>query len=117
MMAAPVVLVFVARDAIVKSDFARQATIGEQFEGAVNGGESDAWVGLFDEAMQFVSGEVLSRFEEGAQNCVALFGLFQADPAKVLEKNSFSLADALRRDGGLIVDSFLQHVGRRRNRR
>jgi hypothetical protein len=35
----------------------------------------------------------------------------------VLEKNSFGLADALRRDGRLIVDSFLQHVGRRRNRR
>jgi hypothetical protein len=31
----------------------------------------------------------------------------------MLQENSFGLADALRRDGRLIVDSFLQHVGRR----
>jgi hypothetical protein len=29
------------------------------------------------------------------------------------KENSFGFADALRRDGRLIVDSFLQHVGRR----
>jgi hypothetical protein len=30
----------------------------------------------------------------------------------MLQKNSFGLADVLPRDGRLIVDSFLQHVGR-----
>jgi hypothetical protein len=31
----------------------------------------------------------------------------------MLQENSFGLADVLPRDGRLIVDSLLQHVGRR----
>jgi hypothetical protein len=31
----------------------------------------------------------------------------------MLQENSLGFADVLARDGGLIVDSLLQHVGRR----
>jgi hypothetical protein len=35
----------------------------------------------------------------------------------MLQENSFGFADILPRDGRLIVDSFLQHVGRREHSR
>jgi hypothetical protein len=35
----------------------------------------------------------------------------------MLQENSSGFADVLARDGGPIVDSFLQHVGRRGNSR
>lgn len=74
-MAAAVVLVFVARDAIVEGDFAGQAASGEEFEGAVDGGEADAGIFLLDEAVQLVGGKMLASFEEGTQDRVALSGL------------------------------------------
>jgi hypothetical protein len=48
-MTAPVVLVLVARDAIVKSDLAGQPAIGQQFERPVHSGETDMRVFLFDQ--------------------------------------------------------------------
>jgi hypothetical protein len=63
--------------------------------------------------MQFVDRKMLTSLKEGPQNRAALFGLLQADAFEMLKKNSFGLADVLPRDGRLIVDSILQHVGRR----
>jgi len=47
-MTAAVVLVFVTRDAIVKGDFAGQAATRQKLQRAVDGGEADARVCLFD---------------------------------------------------------------------
>src|ERR1022692_1923067 len=47
-MAAPVVRVLVAGDAVVEGDLAGQAAVGEELEGAVDGGEADARVGALD---------------------------------------------------------------------
>ncbi len=44
-VAAAIVLVLVTGDAVVKSDFTSQTALGQQFEGAVDGGESD--LGIF----------------------------------------------------------------------
>ena len=63
--------------------------------------------------MQFVDRKMFTSFQEGAQDCAALFGLFQADALEMSKENSFGFADVLPRDGRLIVDSFLEHVGRR----
>ncbi len=111
MMAAAIVLVFVTRDAVVKSDFAGQAAARQKFQRAVNGGEADARVGFLDQAMQFVGREMFASFQESPQNCAPLFGLLQADATKMLQENSFGFADVLARDGWPIVDSFLQHFG------
>jgi len=112
-MTAAVVLVLITSNAVVKGDFAGQATTSQELQGAVDGGKTDARIGFLHQAVQFVGRKMLAGFEEGPQNRVALFGLFQADAFEMLQENSFSFADALARNGGLIVDSFLQHVGRR----
>jgi hypothetical protein len=116
-MTAAVVLVLITGNAVVEGDFAGKSATGEELEGAVDGGEADAGIGFLDEAVQFVGRKMFARFQESSQNRVALFGLFQADAFEMLPKNSFGFADALRRDSRLIVDSFLQHVGRRRQLR
>lgn len=72
-MASPVVLMFVACDAILELDCTRQAAFGKEFEGTVNGGESDSGVALTDEAVQFVSGQMVARFKKRAQDRVTLF--------------------------------------------
>ena len=116
-MTAAVVLVFVTRDAIVKGDFAGQSATSQKLQRPIDGGEADARVGFFDQAVQFVDREVFTSFKERPQNRVALFGLLQADATEMLKENSFGFADILPRDGRLIVDSFLQHVGRREHSR
>jgi len=112
-MTAAIVLVFVTRDAVVKGDFAGQAATRQKLQRAVNGGETDARIGFLDQPVQFVDRKMLASFQEGPQNSVALSGLFEPDALEMLQENSFGRADVLPRDGRLIVDSFLQHVGRR----
>jgi hypothetical protein len=112
-MTAAVVLVLITGDAVVEGDFAGESATGEEFQRAVDSGETDARIGFLDQTVQFVGGEMFAGFEESSQNRVALLGLFQADAFEMLPKNSLGFADALRRDGRLIVDSFLQHGGRR----
>jgi hypothetical protein len=55
-MAAAVVLVLVARDAVVESNFAGQAALRKQLQGTVDGGVADASVFFLHQAMEFVSG-------------------------------------------------------------
>jgi len=114
-MTAAVVLVLVTRDAVVKSNFAGQSATCQKLQRPVDGGETDARIGFLDQSMQFVDREMFASLDERPQNCVTLFGLLQADAAEMLQENSFSLADILPRDGRLIVNPFLQHVGRRGN--
>jgi hypothetical protein len=63
--------------------------------------------------VQFVDGEMLTGFKEGPQDGAALSGMFEADALEMAEENFLGFADVLARDGRLIVDSVLQHVGRR----
>jgi hypothetical protein len=106
-MAAAVVLVLVARDAVVEGDFAGEAAISQKFERAVHGGESDARIFFPDQTVQLVGGEMLARFEESAQDDVALTSLLQSYPTQVLEEDCLGRAHALTRDAGLIVDALL----------
>ncbi len=68
MVAAAVVLMLVAGDAIVKSDFAGQATLGQKLERPVNRRKPDALVLLLDQAVQFLYGKMLAGFEKCLQN-------------------------------------------------
>jgi len=74
---APVVLVLVARDAVMKGNFAGQATTGKQLQGPVDGGESDARVRLLDQSVQLVNREMLARFQKRPQDGVALRRLLE----------------------------------------
>src|SRR5208282_3124392 len=116
-MTAAVVLMFIARDAVVKCNFAGQSATGQKLERPVDSSEADARVGLLDQPVQLVGRKMFTSFQEGPQNCAALLGLLQTDATKMLQENSFGFADVLARDGRLIVDSFLQHDGRRGNSR
>ena len=84
MMTAAIVLMFVARDAVMKSNFARQSATSQKLQRPVDGGETDARIGFLDQPMQFVDRKMFTSFEEGPQNCVALFGLLQAHATKML---------------------------------
>src|ERR1035438_3572864 len=50
-MTAPVVLVLVTRDAVMKRNFAGQAATREQFQRPIDGRKSNARVGALDQAM------------------------------------------------------------------
>src|ERR1039457_7083966 len=78
-MAAPVVLVLVAGDAVVEGDLAGQAALGQQLQGAVDGGEADARIAALDHVVQLFGGKMLVGFQKAAQNGVALAGVLQAD--------------------------------------
>jgi hypothetical protein len=112
-MTAPVVLVFIARDAIVESYFASQTATGQKLQRPIDGSETDARIGFLNQSMEFVNRKMFASFKKCPENCAALFGLLQADAFKMLMKNTFSFADVLPRDSQLIVDSLLQHVGGR----
>lgn len=108
-MTAAIVLMFVAGDAVVEGNDARKTALGKQFERAVDRGVTDAGVFLLNEAVQFVGGEVIAGLQEGAENRVALASLFQADILEMAMEDVLSFANHLAGDGGLIVDTFLQH--------
>ena len=110
MMAPAIVLMLIAGDAVVKGDFAGQSTFGEQFQGAIDGSETDAGIFLLHQPVQFVDGKVLASFEESPQDSVALRRMLQTDTLKMLMQNLLGFTHHLGRDAGLIVNALLQHA-------
>ena len=109
MMAASIVLVLVASNAIMKSHFARETALGEQLEGAIDRGNSDARVAFAHELVKLFDGKVLVSFKEGEKNRIALLSPFEADAFEMLLKTKLRLAQPLLRDRDRIIDAFLQH--------
>lgn len=107
-MAAAVVLVLVAGDAVVEGDFAGEVALGEELEGAVDGGVADLGVFLLDQAVELVGGKVLAGLEEGLEDGVALGGVLEADTLEVLVEDALRFANHLGGDGGLIIDALVQ---------
>ena len=95
-MASPIVLMFVARDSVVKGDFAGQPAIGEQLERPVDGSESDVSVFLLYQLVEFVGREMCAGLEKRPENRAALFGLLQANPSEMPKEYAFRLANVLR---------------------
>jgi hypothetical protein len=110
-MAAAIVLVLVTGNAVVKGDFAGQATLCQQFQGAVDRGVADAGIFFLDEAVEFVGGKMIAGFQERAQDRVALLRLLEADALQMLVKYFLGLADHLAGQGRLIIDALLEHGG------
>lgn len=108
-MAAAVVLMLVARNAVVKGNFARESALGEQLERAIDGGHADSRIALAYELMKLLDGEVLVSFKKGEEDGVALLGPFQADAFEMLLKAILRLAQPFLRDRDRIIDAFLQH--------
>ena len=109
MMAAPVVLVLIARDAVMELDLAGQSAFGEKFQRAVNGGIPNAGVLLLNQAMKFVGGEMVAGLKKRAQDGVALRCLLQANAFEMAVENLLRFAHHLARDRRLVIDALLQH--------
>ena len=108
-MAAAVVLMLVASNAVVKGNLAGESTLGEKLQSAINGGVADAGVFFLDEAVEFIGGKVVAGFEKGAQNCIPLRRLLQAHAFQVTMEDVLGFPDHLAGEVGLIVDAFLEH--------
>lgn len=108
-MAAPIVLVLIAGNAIMKGDFAGESTFGEQLERAINSGIADTRIFFLHQAMKFVGREMVAGFKESAQNRIALRRLLEANLLQMAVQNVLRLAHHLARQRGLIVDTLLQH--------
>jgi hypothetical protein len=91
-MAAAIVLVLEARDAVMEGDFAGEATTSQEFQRTVDGGKPNTRVFLFNQAVKFVGGKMLPSFNEGAQDGASLTSLLEADAAEMLQKNRLGLA-------------------------
>src|SRR6516162_2023424 len=70
MVVAAVVLVLVAGDAVIESNFACQAAVGEKLERAVDGSEADTLVFFAHETKKLVRREVFAGVEESSQDGV-----------------------------------------------
>lgn len=106
---AAIVLMLVARDAVVEGDFAGQSAFREQLESAVNRGIANSRVLFLHKTVQLVRGKMVPSFQKGAQNSVPLRRLLQADTLQMLVQDFLSLAHHLARYGRPVIDALLQH--------
>jgi hypothetical protein len=106
-VAAAIVLVLITRDAVVEGDFTGEVALGEQLQGAVDGGVADPGIFLFHETMELVRGEVLTGLQKRLQDRVALGRVLQADTLEVLVQDTLRFADHLGGDGGLVVNALV----------
>jgi len=109
MVAAAVVLMFVARNSIVKRDFTGKSALGQKLQRPVNRCVTNARIFLLHQAVQFVGGKMVTGFQESAQNRVALRGLLKSDALEMAVQDLLCLANHLTRESGLIIDALLQH--------
>jgi len=104
-MVAAVVLVLVARYAVVEGHLAGQPALGQQLERAVDSSETDSLIFLTHQSKQFIGGQVIASIQERAQNDVALAGVLEAHPPQMVMKNGLRFLHHLGRDSGLVINA------------
>jgi hypothetical protein len=109
-MVTSVVLVFEASFSVVKFYLARQSALCEELQGAINCGDTNSGILFFHQPMKFFSGKVCPCFQEGPENRITLLSLFQAYALKMLAQNILRFSEHLRRDHGMVVDTFMGHI-------
>ncbi len=92
-MAPAIVLVLVARDAVMKRDFARQSAFGQELERAIHSGKADFGILFLYQSVQFVGGKMFSSFQKGSQNRITLFCMLQSDTFQMAMQDGLRLAD------------------------
>lgn len=108
MMAAPVVLMLVTGNPVVKRDNACQPAFGQQLESAIDSGKPDFRIFSFHQPVQFVGRKMFPRLQKRAQNRIALSGMLEPNSLEMLMQNRLRLPHHLPRDAGLIVNPLLQ---------
>jgi hypothetical protein len=109
MMAPAIELVFVTGDTVMESHFTGQAAFRQQLERSVHGGKTDLRVLLPSQAEEFIRGEMIAGLKKGAQDRVALIGMFEADTLQVAVKNVLSFPHRFASGGSMIVNPPLQY--------
>ncbi len=112
MMAAPVVLVLVPSNAVMKRDFAGQAAFGQQFERAINRSKADAAILFLHETVQFIGRKVIPGFEKGAQDRVPLGRLLETHPLEMPVQDILRFANHFAGNRRLVINALLQHGDR-----
>jgi hypothetical protein len=77
MVRSPIQAELVARDAVVKIDFVGKSALGQQLDGPVDSRVANAWIALFDNAVEILGAEVIAREEKHLENPVALCTLLE----------------------------------------
>lgn len=92
---------FVGRLSLAEAPLGGQPTLGQQLEGAVDGGVADAWVVLAREPQEFFDAHVTTRAEESLGDDVALTrrleALLRQKGVKLVHQRVYVLLDGRRR--------------------
>ena len=107
MMAAPVVLVLVTGNAIMKGNFTCQSAFGQQLQRAINGGVADLGIALAHKLKELFGGEVLAGLKEGEQDGITLPGMLQSYFFQMFVEDLLRLPQRFAGDGRVIVNSSL----------
>jgi hypothetical protein len=80
------VVVFIVRATVAETNFARQARIGQQLQGAIHRRVPDTGIFLLHEPIQILTGKVLLGAQKHVENQVPLGRSLKALPLNVLKK-------------------------------
>jgi hypothetical protein len=105
-MGAAIVLMFVARDSIMERQLGCESAFGEEFERAIDRGESDLRIFLLHETVEFICREMITDLEERLEDGVALLGVFEAYALEMRMEDLLRFSQHFLRDRRLIVDPF-----------
>jgi len=90
------VVVFVVGAAVAEADFAGEAGLGQNLQGAIDGSLADGRVFFLDEAIEVLVGEVFLGAQEDIENEVALAGALETFPLDVFQEDFLLFAQWLR---------------------
>jgi hypothetical protein len=105
-MGAAIVLMFVARDSIMERQLGCESAFGEEFERAIDRGESDLRIFLLHETVEFICREMITDLEERLEDGVALLGVFEAYALEMRMEDLLRFSKHFLRNRRLIVDPF-----------
>lgn len=98
MVTTSIVLMFITSDPVMKRNFARQSTLCQEFQRAIDRGKSDARIALAYQLMELLSRKMLVRLKKREQDRIALLGLLKPHPFEVLMETILCLAQRFARD-------------------
>jgi len=79
---------FVAGNAVIKTPFVRQPRVAQELHRTVDGRVADVWMIGANAAVDFLTGDVPSRFEEGREDRLTLFGVLEVVLLEILRQRS-----------------------------
>lgn len=107
-VAAPVEQLLIAGNTVSEGDLGGESTLGEELERAIDGCEADLRILFFNQAVQFLSGNVVAHAEKNLKNGVPLRTLLQSHSDEMLTQQATSLLKLLV-VLFLVINAFFEH--------